>query len=195
MFLSSGGVTDAPPELTPALAEKRGVFVTILSLSAHDEYAATELRGCIGYLEARLRLVDATIRAAISAATGDPRFPPMVAEELPTVVFEINALSEFQHLEAKNRSQYPKMINIGADGLMIQNGLNRGLLLPGVPVEWKWNEEEFLAECCLKAGLPPDAWLDKKTVISKFQSEIFREIKPSGKTRRILLQSGAASDT
>ena len=40
-----------------------------------------------------------------------------------------------------------------------------------------WDAEEFLGHCCLKAGLPPDAWMEK------FQAIVFEETKPNGEVR------------
>ncbi|MEM3479818.1 MAG: AMMECR1 domain-containing protein, partial [Candidatus Bathyarchaeia archaeon] len=62
------------------------------------------------------------------------------------------------------------------------------LLLPQVPVEWNWDEEEFLCQCCLKAGLPPDCWLLKGTKIYKFQCIIFEETSPNGSVVRKTLR-------
>jgi hypothetical protein len=64
----------------------------------------------------------------------------------------------------------------------------KGLLLPQVPVEWKWDEEEFLCQCCIKAGLPPDHWLIKGTKIYKFSAEIFAESKPKGPIVKVQLK-------
>jgi len=62
----------------------------------------------------------------------------------------------------------------------VESGYYRGLLLPQVPVEYGWDEETFLAECCMKAGLPPDAWLSRKTLVYRFSAEIFAESSPKG---------------
>jgi uncharacterized protein (TIGR00296 family) len=62
----------------------------------------------------------------------------------------------------------------------VEHGFYKGLLLPQVPVEQAWEKEEYLSHTCMKAGLPPDAWFDKSTKISKFQGQIFTEIKPHG---------------
>jgi uncharacterized protein (TIGR00296 family) len=56
-------------------------------------------------------------------------------------------------------------------------------LLPQVAPEWNWDAEEFLSNCCLKAGLQPDAWLDKGTQVEKFQAIIFEETEPNGEVR------------
>jgi uncharacterized protein (TIGR00296 family) len=49
------------------------------------------------------------------------------------------------------------------------------LLLPQVPVEYGWTEEEFLGHTCEKAGLPSDIWKDPKTEVLRFEGMIFKE--------------------
>ncbi|MBC7090237.1 MAG: TIGR00296 family protein, partial [Methanobacteriaceae archaeon] len=73
--------------------------------------------------------------------------------------------------------EYPKRIKVGVDGLIIEKGPYKGLLLPQVAVEWGFDEEEFLCNTCLKAGLPPDCWYDQETKVYKFQAQIFQEKK------------------
>ncbi len=55
--------------------------------------------------------------------------------------------------------------------------------MPQVAPEWDWNAEELLSQCCLKAGLPPDAWLDEKTTVEKFQAIVFEQDQPNGEVR------------
>ena len=78
-------------------------------------------------------------------------------------------------LEVTNPSEYPSKIKVGRDGLIVEQGYSKGLLLPQVPVEWNWNESEFLSQTCIKAGLPKSAWQGPKTKIYTFQGEIFSE--------------------
>ncbi len=65
-------------------------------------------------------------------------------------------------------------IEVGRDGLVVQDGFRKGLLLPQVATEHRWDRDTFLAHTCLKAGLRPDAWRTGAT-ISKFQAEVFGE--------------------
>jgi uncharacterized protein (TIGR00296 family) len=160
------------PEVPPRLREPRGVFVTLTK--------AGELRGCIGHPMPTMPLIDALIDSAVSSATRDPRFPPMVADELREVEVEVSVLSKPEPIKAKHPREYPDFITIGKDGLIVERGWHAGLLLPQVPVEWGWNSEEFLSHACMKAGLPPDAWLDRDVKISKFSAQVFREKEPSG---------------
>ena len=80
--------------------------------------------------------------------------------------------------------EYPKKIKIGKDGLIVERGSISGLLLPQVPVEWSWNEEEFLSQCCIKAGLSPHNWKYEGVKIYNFQALIFKEENPSGEIKR-----------
>ncbi|MEM1785675.1 MAG: TIGR00296 family protein [Candidatus Bathyarchaeia archaeon] len=175
----------APQKLPEKLLKLCGVFVTINRLIGGEK----ELRGCIGYPYPTNPLVEAVIDSAISSATQDPRFPPLSIEELETVVFEGSILTPPELINVENPREYPSKIKIGEDGLIIERGIFRGLLLPQVPVEWGWDAEEFLCQCCLKAGLPPDCWLMKGTKVYKFQAIIFEEESPRGKVKRKLLQS------
>jgi uncharacterized protein (TIGR00296 family) len=178
-YLSSG-IEPSPPEDTPpALREKSGVFVTI------EEYDGGRkgLRGCIGYPLPYSPLVEATIDSAISAATRDPRFDPMAQSELSKVVFEVSVLTQPVPLKADSPRDYPKLIKVARDGLVVERGFHKGLLLPQVPVEWGWDEATFLSECCMKAGLPPDSWLSSDVKISSFTAQVFSEISPSGEIR------------
>ena len=52
----------------------------------------------------------------------------------------------------------------------------RGLLLPQVATDNRWDREEFLRQTCLKAGLPADAWRQGAEIFS-FEAIVFREEK------------------
>jgi len=160
--------------------EKSGVFVTL------NTFPEQELRGCIGYPEPIFPLLKALVRAA-EESTRDPRFPALRKEELDHVVVEITILTPPELVQVEKPRDYVKEVSVGIHGLIAARGMLRGLLLPQVPVDWKWNAEEFLAETCMKAGLPPDAWLDEGTKIYRFRGEIFAEEKPRGTVKRHVL--------
>ena len=171
-----------PPENTPKkLFENCGVFVTINQLKSGTK----KLRGCIGYPYPTNPLVEAVIDSAINAATQDPRFYPLSSAELQQVIFEVSVLTPPEEVRVDNPKDYLSKVKVGQDGLIIERGIYKGLLLPQVPVEWEWCEEEFLCQCCIKAGLPPDSWLTKDTKIYKFQAIIFEEEKPKGEVQRL----------
>jgi len=172
------------PQSTPKkLFEQCGVFVTLNTV----QHGEKQLRGCIGYPYPTLPLVEAVIESAIDAATQDPRFYPLSLNELDNVVFEVSVLTPPELITVQKPDEYVTKVKIGEDGLIVEKGLYKGLLLPQVPVEWKWDEEEFLCQCCVKAGLPLDSWLTKGTKIYKFQAIIFEEETPHGKIKQLHL--------
>ena len=179
-YLKSRKRISASENISEKLLQSCGVFVTINTLKDEDR----ELRGCIGYPYPTTPLAQAVVESAISSATQDPRFYPLSLSELDNVVFEVSILTPPQLIEAKKPSEYLTKIVVGKDGLIIEKGMFKGLLLPQVPVEWEWNEEEFLCQCCIKAGLPPDNWLIEGTKVYKFQAIVFGEEKPKGEVRR-----------
>jgi uncharacterized protein (TIGR00296 family) len=181
--LETGKTVKAPEKTPKKLFERCGVFVTINSLKNGDK----KLRGCIGYPYPTSPLVEAVIDSAINAATQDPRFYPLSLSELGKVVFEVSVLTPPEAVEVANPKDYLATIKVGEDGLIVEKGAYKGLLLPQVPVEWEWCEEEFLCQCCVKAGLPPDSWLTKGAKIYKFQAIIFEEETPQGEVKRLHL--------
>jgi AmmeMemoRadiSam system protein A len=147
-------------ELTGAAARPAGAFVTLR--------ADAQLRGCIGHVEATEPLGVVVARSAVAAGSSDPRFPGVTAAELPRLQIEISILGPLAPVSSLTD------IQIGIDGLIVELGLQRGLLLPQVAAEWQWDRETFVAETCRKAGLAGDAW-EKGARLWKFQAEVFGE--------------------
>jgi len=163
-------------DLKGVFTEKQGAFVTIHTHPEHD------LRGCIGIPLPVMPLKAAIIEGAKSA-TRDPRFSPLAENELDNIIIEVTILTKPELIEVNQPQEYLSNIEIGRDGLIVEQGFYKGLLLPQVPVEQGWNKKEFLSHTCMKAGLMPDAWFDKNTNISKFSGQIFTEIKPRGEIK------------
>lgn len=158
-------------ESMAGLSEKRGVFVT---LHKHGR-----LRGCIGLPFPTLPLVDAVVKAARSASR-DPRFPTLEKSELGDVCIEVTVLTPPEEVTGK-RAEAPTKIVVGKHGVIVWLAGRTGLFLPQVAPEQGWDAEETLAQACMKAGLMPDAWLDKNARIYLFEGQIFAEQKPGGK--------------
>jgi len=178
-YLETRKQIKVPEDTSQKLSQPCGVFVTINSIESGEK----KLRGCIGYPYPTTPLIQAVIESAINSATQDPRFYPISLDELETVVFEVSVLTPPQIIKVEKPSRYPSKIKVGEDGLIVEKTVFKGLLLPQVPVEWKWDNEQFLCQCCIKAGLPPDCWLLKGTKIYKFQAIIFEEEKPRGEVK------------
>ena len=147
-----------------ALERERGAFVTL--------HRRGELRGCIGIFESNKPLFETVSEMAGSAAFNDPRFSPVEADEMDEIDFEISVLSPLR--EIKDVSE----IEVGTHGIHITKGANRGVLLPQVATEQGWDLETFLAQTCLKAGLPADEWR-RGVKIEIFSAEVFGEKRSS----------------
>jgi AmmeMemoRadiSam system protein A len=146
-----------PPN--PHLAEFRGAFTTL--------HLAGKLRGCIGYVSPSQPLYQTVAETARAAAFDDPRFQPVTPAEAPGLKVEISVLSPLRPIAAED-------VVVGKHGLVASQGSRRGLLLPQVPLEWDWDRETFLAQTCMKAGLPPDA-LQRGAELQAFTAEVFGE--------------------
>lgn len=172
------GVNIEPPRDLPEIFLRPGMtFTTIETLHPDGK---TTLRGCIGFLAPIYSLAESTIKSALEAAFNDPRFPPLRPEELDNIIFEVTVLSEPEEIIVRNRWDLPNMIKIGKHGLVVEKGWFKGTLLPVVPIEYCWDEETFLSETCIKAGLQPDCWLDPSVHIYSYEGRAFREKLPRG---------------
>ncbi|MDH3890028.1 MAG: AmmeMemoRadiSam system protein B [candidate division Zixibacteria bacterium] len=158
-FLKSGKLPAF--EVPDILAEPGAAFVTL-------EKQAT-LRGCIGFTHAVQPLYRTVAECAVKAAIQDDRFSPVTAEELPDLHIEISVLTPMEEVKSLDE------IKIGRDGLMIELGQRRGLLLPQVAVDKGWNRTAFLEKTCWKAGLPEEAYKSPEAVIYRYQALIFGE--------------------
>jgi uncharacterized protein (TIGR00296 family) len=171
-YLKNGSKTELGKKFQEDFSFNSGVFVTLNN--------SLGLRGCIGYPLPDKKLFNALEEAAISAATEDPRFPPVKFEELDSITFEVTVLTPPTKIEVSDSQEYLSKIKIGQDGLIVKYGYNSGLLLPQVPVEYGWNEKEFLEYTCEKAGLPKEYWQKKDVEILKFEGIVFKEKDPNG---------------
>jgi AmmeMemoRadiSam system protein A len=153
-----GSYEPAPAPTDEYLGAARGVFVTI-------RYSDGKLRGCIGSSEpACPNIVAETWRSARLAALEDHRFPPVTAEELDGLRFEVQVL----HSRAKVSTL--SELNPQRYGLIISTNDGRGsLLLPGI--EEIRTPEQQLSCARKKAGIKPNEPL----TMELFQTDHFAE--------------------
>jgi AmmeMemoRadiSam system protein A len=161
IFVTTGKAPDVD-EKDPRLLQEEGAFVT---LTKHGQ-----LRGCIGNIIGRGPLFKTVHDMAVSAASEDPRFHPVTADELKDIEVEVSVLS-------KPRPARADEIVLGKHGVIVSRGFfNRGVFLPQVATETGWSKEKFLSELCSqKAGLPSDCWKDPATTLEIFTAEVFGE--------------------
>ena len=117
-YILSRKIIDVPQDLPEDLTARRaGAFVSI-----HEH---GQLRGCIGTISpARSNLAEEIIFNAISASTRDPRFRPIRKEELPFLEINVDVLGEPEDIESEDD------LDVKRYGVIVTNGLRRGLLLP-----------------------------------------------------------------
>lgn len=157
-YIKEGVVISPPKKLSKGMQKKAGVFVSLHRKSG-------ELRGCIGtFLPTTENIACEIIRNAIAAATDDPRFSPVKAEELPDLVYSVDILSL-----PKSTKSY-KRLNSQKFGLIVSTSDGRrGLLLPDIPGV-NTAQEQFQI-CCLKAGINPK----EKVMLQTFTVERHEE--------------------
>lgn len=135
------GITIRLPDPLPAeMSGRAGVFVSIKKRG--------ELRGCIGTFQPSSDCIGSeTVMNAISAATKDPRFTPVVEEELSDLTYSVDVLScpeKVSGLSDLNPKKY---------GIIVVRGFRRGLLLPDL--EGVDTVEDQLRITKMKAGILP----------------------------------------
>jgi AmmeMemoRadiSam system protein A len=151
-----------------ALRERQSAIHDRLGGAFVSLHARGDLRGCIGHIQATEPLGLVVPRCAVSACSSDPRFPPITSAELDLIEIEISLLGPLEPISSTAE------IEIGRHGLFVEQGWHRGLLLPQVATEWKWEAETFLAQTCHKAGLARDAWKNGAALF-RFEAEVFAE--------------------
>lgn len=156
----SGRIPPGKPH-RESLCAPAGVFVSL--------HHGDQLRGCIGTIEAEKPLYRIVQEMAVAAASRDPRFKPVLEDEIEDLTIEISVLG------AARTVREPDHLQVGADGLCIELGDRRGLLLPQVAVHAGWDAATFLARTCHKAGLDPEAWRDPDARITAFVAQVFSD--------------------
>lgn len=126
--------------LSPGLREAAAAFVCIKKDGV--------LRGCIGTtLPTQPTLVQELARNAVSAASRDPRFPPVSAEELETLSYAVDVLEPPEpvtSISALDPTRY---------GVIVRASGKVGVLLPGL--EGVHTVAAQLEIACGKAGIDP----------------------------------------
>lgn len=139
-----------PRPLVPDDARLRARGATFVTLTEDGE-----LRGCIGSLRRSRPLGEDVIANAVAAASEDPRFEPLQADELDKVGVEVSLLSEPEYLEFADEDALLAQLRPHEDGLILFSGCRSATFLPQV-----WEQlpapRDFLAALKRKAGLTPD---------------------------------------
>lgn len=164
--LDMGQKEAMPDDVSQAVLKKGGCFVTL-----HKKGA---LRGCIGTIEPVQSLAKGVEENALNAAFKDPRFPSLVAEELPDIDLEVSVLTVPRKLVYTDPDDLKRKLKPGIHGVILSNGWRRSTFLPQV-----WDQlpepELFLRHLCEKAGLHRNCWQDPKTEVEVYEAIYFSE--------------------
>ena len=140
-YVREGKVIEPPADPTTEMLARAGVFVSL--------HRGGQLRGCIGTIEpVRDNVAREIIANAISAATHDPRFPPLRADELRGLDISVDVLSEPEPLDSLDG------LDPRTYGVIVERGQRRGLLLPDL--EGIDTPQEQVDIALRKAWISPD---------------------------------------
>ena len=129
----------------PVLWEERAAFVTLNKRQS--------LRGCIGSLQAYRPLIEDVVHHAFDAAFKDPRFPPLMLEEVDDLSVEISVLTPPKIMEACHTYQdLLEQLQPNEEGLILNDGVHQATFLPSV---WEQlpDKQQFVLHLMQKAGM------------------------------------------
>lgn len=153
----AGGASPREENWSDELKRECGAFVTL--------FVRGQLRGCIGFIQPLYPLWETVRVASAKAATEDYRFPRIGSEELDDLAVQISVIGESRVMRS------PDDIRIGRDGVIVDFRGRRGLLLPQVAEEWRFDAVEFLEATCRKAGVPKNSWRETDAQVELFTTE------------------------
>jgi MEMO1 family protein len=147
-------------------SEPKGCFVTLTKQG--------ELRGCIGHIFPQEALLQAVVDNACSAATQDPRFPPVTTAELSQIKIEISLLTVPSPLAFRSTDELLSKLRPNVDGVVLKIGARGATYLPQV---WEQlaDKVQFLNHLSEKAGCPSGAWRNSGVEVLVYQVEAFDE--------------------
>ena len=151
-FVINGKVMQSPDHLPQEFKHKKGVFVSLKKEG--------QLRGCIGTVTAFHTLSEEIVQNAIAAATSDPRFPSVRADEIDQLTISVDVLEPEEVTGSKNELDPKKY------GVIVEQGYKRGLLLPDL--EGVDSVEEQLEIARQKAGISGEDYTIKKFKVTRY---------------------------
>jgi len=166
--LSGRPAPEVPADrLTPGITREAACFVTLTE--------SGRLRGCIlDSFTPHEPIYKNVIRNVVLAATADPRFPPVSADELDRLTIEISVLGRPHKLRFNGPEELLTRLRPGIDGVILTTPSGTSTYLPQV---WEQlpDPEVFLTELCRKQGAPGDCWKSGPAEVETYEVEHFSE--------------------
>jgi len=152
-YVRESRVIDPPPDPTPEMRDKAGVFVSL--------HRQGKLRGCIGTFGPTMENVaKEVIRNAVQSSTQDPRFPPVRPDELADLEISVDVLTDPIAVKSEKELDAKKY------GVIVKSGTRSGLLLPDLP--GVNTAAEQIAICRRKA------WINDDEPVELYKFEVRR---------------------
>jgi hypothetical protein len=170
-FLQHKRVMDSPKRRP---AELDGAASVLIELYKNVPGAGVkELKASAAALDSGKSVLDNVISAAV-ASVNNPRFAEIKLMDLPVMEIELSVIESMEDITSREIKDYSRNIQVGRDGLYMEKGVMKGVLMPKIPLERKWTVRESLENLCLKSGLLNDAWADPSAKIFRFRPQVFR---------------------
>jgi AmmeMemoRadiSam system protein A len=151
-----------------ALGEPRACFVTLRYRSDGA------LRGCTGTLVARRPLAHEVVAITEQTAFHDPRFEPVMANEVDDLHVEISVLTPSRRLDFDSPEDLIAKLRPHVDGVTLKLDHRRATFLPQV-----WDShpdpEVFLSLLAQKMGTPSETWRHPRLEVETYQAVIIEE--------------------
>ncbi|RLE64288.1 MAG: hypothetical protein DRJ47_08075 [Thermoprotei archaeon] len=185
-YLEKGRILVDYSNIPAKLNKRKGVFVGFEIIKDEEGIRTIIPRGRQGTPFPRESLIRTAVRAAISLAVRDPRYPPLTFENLSFLTIEFSVVNNIKKIEARNPEELLSKVEIdrkrGAKyGLILEKRLYREILLPQIIVENRWDAFTALSQLCFKAGLPLDEWKRGEVTIYAIEMQVFCELEPGGR--------------
>ncbi|MCK5475393.1 MAG: AmmeMemoRadiSam system protein A [Candidatus Pacebacteria bacterium] len=157
-YIKTGEKIEVPKNLPEEFFNcQKGVFVTIYK--KNDTGSEKQLRGCIGtFAPIKENIAQEIIDNAISSATNDYRFNPVIEKDLNNLSYEVSLLNPPEQIDST------KDLDAKKYGVIVKSQDGKtGLLLPDI--EGVRSPEHQIEIACQKAGINLD---EKKIELFRF---------------------------
>lgn len=163
---------EKPDSFPQSLTRAQGVFVSIVEKAAGETGEQEKYILSIGNPLPSVSLIDTAFSGATKTAI-DLSCNPSANSVLLNSVLRIDLIGDLDLVEVANPMKYVELVTVGKDGLVVERGHCKGVLRPGVATAERWTVQDFLSQCCMRAGLMADAWLQNAARIYRFQTQVF----------------------
>ena len=152
--------------------DRTGVLVKLQSVRGRNS-----VRGSAACYKRGKQMSDAIVDAVIEASGNSGGLSEVTEREVDSISITLCLLNELREID----DDHSRKIDIGRDGVIVEDDRDKGWILPTMPVEHDWTVPKFLDRACCKAGLSAGEWRKNHVTTYAFNGQILRENEPAGK--------------